>query len=94
MGKLLLNLTPCEPLSLVKKFPYFDDLIELEVLLVGAFHFSVHDSKYCLLFNVFMIYFWSGQVLSHVRSVQERWKIWSNKFNIKYGVQAKKRGNN
>jgi hypothetical protein len=36
MMKLLLNLIPGEPLSFVKELPYFDELIELEVLLVGA----------------------------------------------------------
>jgi hypothetical protein len=38
----MLNLTPCEPLSLVKKMPYFDDPIELDVLLAGSPHLSVH----------------------------------------------------
>jgi hypothetical protein len=43
MGKLLLNLTPGEPLALMKKLPCFDDPIELDVLLVGALHLGVHD---------------------------------------------------
>jgi hypothetical protein len=44
MGKLLVNLTPSEPLSLMKKMPCFDDLIELDVLLEGDLHLGFHDS--------------------------------------------------
>jgi hypothetical protein len=43
MGKLLLNLTPSEPLALVKKLPCFDDPVELDVLLSGALCLGVHD---------------------------------------------------
>jgi hypothetical protein len=52
MGKILLNLTHGEPFSLVNKFTYFDDLIELDVLLVGALRFGVHDPINYFLLNV------------------------------------------
>jgi hypothetical protein len=64
MGKILLNLTLGEPLSLVKKLPYFDDPIELDVLLASALHIGVHDSINFLLFNVFMIYSIGSKFLS------------------------------
>jgi hypothetical protein len=51
MGKHLLNLTPSEPLALVKKFPYFDDSIELDVLLAGGLHLGVHDPINSRMFN-------------------------------------------
>jgi hypothetical protein len=54
-GKLLLNLTPGEPLALVKKFPCFDDLIELDVLLAGSLHLGVHDMIHYFLLNAFRI---------------------------------------
>jgi hypothetical protein len=90
----MLNLTPGEPLSMVKTFPYFDDPIELDVLLVGSLHLGVHDLIIFFLFDAFRIDLCRGQVLNHVRSVEKRWKIWSNQFHINYGVQAKERGNN
>jgi hypothetical protein len=43
MGKILLNLTPGEPLALVKKLSCFDNLIELYVLLAGFLHLGFHD---------------------------------------------------
>jgi hypothetical protein len=53
----MLNMTHGEPLSLVKKLSCFDDLIEFDVLLVGALHLSVNDPiNYCL-FNAVMIEF-------------------------------------
>jgi hypothetical protein len=42
--KLLPNLALGESLPLVKKLPFFDDPIELYVLLAGAFHLCIHDS--------------------------------------------------
>jgi hypothetical protein len=69
MGKFLLNLTPGEPLSLVKKLPYFDDLIELGVLLEGALRLGVHDPINSHLFDAVRIAFYRGQVLGRIRSV-------------------------
>jgi hypothetical protein len=43
MRKLLLNLTPGEPLALMKKLPCFDDPIEFDSLLVGVLCLGVHD---------------------------------------------------
>jgi hypothetical protein len=68
MGKILLNLTPCEPLSLVKKLPYFDNLIELDVLLAGSLHLGVHDLIHYFLLNAFKIELCRSQVLDHVQS--------------------------
>jgi hypothetical protein len=43
MGKLLLNMTPGEPLALVNKLPYVNNPIELYFLLTSALFISVHD---------------------------------------------------
>jgi hypothetical protein len=91
-GKPLLNLTLGEPLALVKKLPCFDDLIELDVLLVGSLHLGVHDLINYIMFNGVNIEFFRGQMLGHIQRVKERWKIWSKQFHIKYWVQAKERG--
>jgi hypothetical protein len=56
MGKFLLNLTPSESLALVKKLPFFDNLIELDVMMVGTLHLYVHDPISCFIFNAVMIY--------------------------------------
>jgi hypothetical protein len=66
MGKLLLNLAPGEPLSLVKKLPYFDNPVELYVLLVGAFHLCIHDSINCILLKEVRVELCRGQVLSYL----------------------------
>jgi hypothetical protein len=55
MGKLLLNLTPGEPLSLVKKLSCFDNPIELYVILVGALCLGVHDLIHCILLNAVIL---------------------------------------
>jgi len=62
-GKLLLNMSPSEPLALMKKLPYFDNPIVLDILLVGAIIFGVHDPIKYLFFNVVRIEFCRGQVL-------------------------------
>jgi hypothetical protein len=62
----LLNLTHGDPLSLMKNLPYFDDLIELDVLLAGSFIIGVHDMINCHMFNAINIYFCRGQVLGPV----------------------------
>jgi hypothetical protein len=77
MEKHLLSLTSSEILSLVKKLPFFDDMIELDVLVDGDFNISVHDSINCFMFNVVRIDLCRGHVLDHVRSSQKRWKIQS-----------------
>jgi hypothetical protein len=51
MGKFLLDLIPSELLAIVKKLLYFDNPVELYILLVSALHFSIHDLVYCILFN-------------------------------------------
>jgi hypothetical protein len=71
MGKLLSNSTPSEPLALVKKLPCFDHPIELDVLLMGVLHLGVHDPINFILLNAVKIEFCRGQVLNHVRTVEE-----------------------
>jgi hypothetical protein len=55
MGKRLLNLTPGEPVSLMKKLPFFNDPIDLDVLLESALHIGVYNPIKYHLFNVFII---------------------------------------
>jgi hypothetical protein len=93
MGKLLLNLTLGEPLAMMKKLPYFDDPIVLDVLLASALHLGFHDPINCFMFNVVRIELCRGKVIGHIRSVQERWKIGSKQFHIKYWVKSKERRN-
>jgi hypothetical protein len=66
MGKLLLNLALGKPLALVKKFPYFDDSIELDLLLVGSFHLCIHDLIKFSLIKVVRFEFIRGQVLNYL----------------------------
>ena len=66
MGKLPLNSTPSELLVMVKELPYFDDTIELDVLLARSVRLDVYDPINCLLFNAFNIDLLRGQVLCHV----------------------------
>ena len=44
MRKVLLNLVPGEPLSLVQELASFDNLIQLDPLLVSVLNFHVHDT--------------------------------------------------
>jgi hypothetical protein len=61
----------------VKKFPCFDNPLDLDVLLAGLLHFGVHDPINCIMFNAIRIELCRGQVLECVQSVKGRWKIWS-----------------
>jgi hypothetical protein len=69
MGKLLLNLTPREPLTPMNKFPFFDDSIELDVLLVGSLHLAVHDPMSCRLFSEIRIELCRGQLTSVIHII-------------------------
>jgi hypothetical protein len=75
----------------VKELPFFDNLIELYVLLVDVLHIGVHDLVNCNLLNVVMVHFCRGQVHGHLSSDQYRWKIWAKQHHIKYRVHAKER---
>ena len=44
MRKLLLNLVPNEPLSLVQELAIFDNLIQLDLLLASVLDLHVHDT--------------------------------------------------
>jgi hypothetical protein len=66
MVKRMLNLTPGEPLALMKKLPYFDDPIELDGLLAGVICLGVHDTINCLLSDVVVIEFYRGQLLGRI----------------------------
>jgi hypothetical protein len=63
MGRHLLNLTFGESLALVKEFPCFNDLIELDVLLVGSLHLFVHDLIVYHLLTIGRFEFCRGKVL-------------------------------
>jgi len=76
MRKMLLNLTSGEPLFLMNKLPCFDDLIEFGGLLAGVLCVGVHDMIKCHSFDARIIEFCRGQLLDHIQSFQERWKIW------------------
>jgi hypothetical protein len=53
MGKLPLDQVPNEPLAMVKKSLCFENPIELYILLVGAYHFGVHDlSSYSIFYVI------------------------------------------
>lgn len=93
MRKLLLSLTPSEPLALMKELSYFDDSIVLDVLLIGSLHFDVCDLINFNILNVVRVELCRVQVLNHLQGVQERWKIWSKHIYIKYRVQAKEMRN-
>jgi hypothetical protein len=66
MVKLLLNFPTSEPLALVKKFPYFDNLVEIHIILVGVFHLCIHDLINCIMFKEIMVELCRGQVLIHI----------------------------
>jgi hypothetical protein len=51
MRKFLLNLAPGEPLSLVQELPCFDNLINMDPLLVSAIDLCVHDMISGFLFH-------------------------------------------
>jgi len=59
----------------MKKLPFFNDLIDVDVLLIGYFFLGVHDPINFLLFNVGRIDFYRSQLIKHIQSVQGRWKI-------------------
>jgi hypothetical protein len=66
MENFLLNLTPGEPLALVKKLSFFDNWIELYALLEGALCLVFDDLIHCSLLNAVMIEFCRCQMFSHL----------------------------
>jgi hypothetical protein len=55
MDKLLLNLVPSQPLSLLMKLHCFNNIIELYVMLVSTFHLGVHVLIVCNLLNTMRV---------------------------------------
>jgi hypothetical protein len=55
----------------VKKLPCFDDLIELDVLLVGSLRLGFHDSINCFLLNAFKIEFLGAKCSTHPKCLGE-----------------------
>ena len=55
MRKLLLNLVLGEPLALVKELAYFDNSIQLDILLASVLDLCVHDLISCSLFHAIWI---------------------------------------
>ena len=64
IGKPMFNLTPSEPLVLVKKLPCFDDRVEMYVLLASPLHLCVNDLIICGPLNAMRIGFYRFQVSS------------------------------
>jgi hypothetical protein len=86
MGEVLLDLVPGEPLALVKKMPYCDNLKELYIMLVTTLQLIVHDPVHYSLLNVIRVELCHGQVLCHLQGVQQRQKVLSKKLHIKERV--------
>jgi hypothetical protein len=63
MGELLMDLFLGQPLAMVKKLNYFDNLIEFYVLLERALQLGVHDLVHCSFFHAVEIEICSGVVL-------------------------------
>jgi len=61
MEKRLLNLTPSNPLALVKQLFFFDNSIELYVLMECYLHISVHDPIHYIFPNALKVDFYKGQ---------------------------------
>jgi len=55
MRKILLNLVPSEPLSLVKELACFDNSIQLDILLASVLDLCVRDPISCNLFHAIWI---------------------------------------
>ena len=55
MRKLLLNLVPGEPFSLVKELAYFDNSIQLDLSLESVLDLHVHDPINCGLLHAIWI---------------------------------------
>ena len=66
MRKLLLNLTFGEPIDLVKKLSYFDNPIELYVMMEISLHLGVHDLVHYIFINVVRVQLCRVQVLFHL----------------------------
>jgi hypothetical protein len=86
MGKLLLNLTPSEKLSRMKKLPYFDDLIELDGVLVDVICLGDHDTLNLILFDAIKIDFLGANctVVSKVSKRGGKYGQSSSTLNTKF----------
>ena len=62
----MLNLTPGEPLALVKKLPGFDRSIELDALLASDLHLCIHDHINGSLFQASQVEFFLFQLLCYI----------------------------
>ena len=59
-------MTPGVPLALVNKLPYLNNLIELYVLLEGAFHIVSHDLVHFIIINAVKVEFYGDQILNNL----------------------------
>jgi hypothetical protein len=66
MGKLLLNMTHVQPLSLAKELPFFDNSIELDVLLPSTPCLGFHDPIDFFLFNEIRIELCGGKLIDNL----------------------------
>jgi hypothetical protein len=92
MRKLLLNLTPGEPLALMKKLPCFDDPIEFDSLLVGVLCLGVHDLINCHMFDAGRIEFCRGQLLGHIQVSRRGGKYGRSSSTLNTGCNPRKGG--
>lgn len=69
MGNFFLNLALNELLTFVKNLSYFENPIELHVLLVGILHIGVHDFIHYSLFNAIRIEFYGIQLLNYLQGL-------------------------
>jgi hypothetical protein len=70
MRKFLLNFSPSEPLALVQKLPYFDNLIKLDPLLASALDLCVHNMISGFLFHVVRVELFWCQLFLYLLGVQ------------------------
>ena len=70
MRKLLLNLVPGEPISLVKELANFENPIQLNLLLDIVLDLHVHDTICGVLFLVLWIKLCCCELFYNVRDVQ------------------------
>lgn len=68
-GFFFLNVALVELLALLNKFPYFDNSIELYVLVVGILFLGIHDLIHCNLFNLIRINLCEGKFLENLNDI-------------------------
>ena len=85
----MFNLTPSEPLVLVKKLPCFDDRAEMYVLLASPLHLCVNDLIICGPLNAIKIGFYRFKVssTSKVPNRGGNYGGWSSTLNTRCKIR-------